>query len=133
MPVRAPKPCAQPACPTLIAASQRYCVDHQRKVWAGQAQARREDPERHALDRQYRSTRWRKYATWFVRHHPLCAECERQGETTASSLVDHIVPTVSGGAFWEPDNHQALCDPCHRVKSAPETFGRAKGVGVGVP
>jgi 5-methylcytosine-specific restriction protein A len=126
MPISAKKPCSQPGCPALVSRGERYCPDHQRARYQRENRARSEDPERRALDALYNSTRWRKYREWYLREHPLCAECERNGRTAAACIVDHIVPTADGGDFWEESNHQPICDPCHRAKSARETFGRAR-------
>ena len=126
MPFAAQKPCNQMGCPIRVSRGTRYCPAHQRALYAGQNAARRTDAARRALDALYNSPRWRKYRAWFLRQHPLCAECERSGRTAIAVLVDHIRPVVEGGDFWDEANHQSLCDPCHRVKSAHETFGRAR-------
>lgn len=31
--------------------------------------------------------------------------------------IDHIIPVRQGGAVWDDDNLQALCKPCHSVKT----------------
>lgn len=31
----------------------------------------------------------------------------------AASCVDHIVPTLLGGAWYDPDNLRAACAPCN--------------------
>jgi len=54
---------------------------------------------------------------------PLCVECERQGFVTLATQRDHVVPLADGGAD-APENTQALCDACHKVKSAREQRGR---------
>jgi len=63
--------------------------------------------------------RWQRYRLLFLSRHPLCAECERQGRVTEADVVDHIVPHRGDlELFWRPDNHQALCRPCHDAKTA---------------
>jgi len=106
----------------LVDRADRYCQQHQRATWRQQAQARRADPGRRALDARYRSRQWRDYATSYRAHNPLCVVCKGKGLIVAAAVVDHIAPTASGGDFWEPSNHQSLCDACHRSKSAREVF-----------
>jgi 5-methylcytosine-specific restriction endonuclease McrA len=44
----------------------------------------------------------------------LCVEHERRGLVVASTIVDHVVPHEGDqGLFWDTDNWQALCKPCH--------------------
>jgi 5-methylcytosine-specific restriction protein A len=56
--------------------------------------------------------------------------CEAQGRVTASEHVDHIKPVSGPGdpLFWEPTNHQALCQSCHSIKTAREdgAFGNKR-------
>jgi hypothetical protein len=53
--------------------------------------------------------------------NPLCVECERQGRITPATVVDHIIPHKGNlELFWDEDNLQALCKPCHDRKTAKE-------------
>ncbi len=122
MPWAAKKPCSHPGCPALVSRADRFCTEHRRKTWREEAQARRSDPLRRTLDAQYRGQAWRKYAKGYLASNPLCVACQAEGRITVAVLVDHIEPTASGGSFWEPTNHQGLCDHHHRVKSAREVF-----------
>jgi 5-methylcytosine-specific restriction protein A len=59
--------------------------------------------------------------------HPLCAECKREGRIRAGEVVDHIEPHRGDWSkFWDSNNWQSLCDPCHRRKTADETFRAGK-------
>ena len=55
----------------------------------------------------------------WLRDHPLCVECERQGRVTAATVPDHIVALVNGGSDTE-DNLQSLCEEHHRIKTAKD-------------
>lgn len=55
---------------------------------------------------------------------PLCEECERQGKVTRSTVRDHRIPLAEGG-LDDSSNEQALCEPCHAVKTKGES---ARGV-----
>ena len=66
-----------------------------------------------AKDRGY-NEQWRKARKHYLKHHPLCVYCLRQGRTTAANVVDHIVPHKGDMLlFWDINNWQALCSVCH--------------------
>jgi 5-methylcytosine-specific restriction protein A len=70
-----------------------------------------------AAQRGYDS-RWRKARARYLAGHPLCASCLARGRLTAATVVDHVVP--HGGdrqRFWDCDNWQGLCGPCHDSKT----------------
>ncbi len=50
---------------------------------------------------------------------PYCRRCLEQGKHVRADEVDHIVPLAAGGSD-ERANKQALCRPCHEVKSKAE-------------
>jgi hypothetical protein len=65
--------------------------------------------------------RWQRYREQFLMQHPLCLYCEREGRTTAATVVDHIVPHQGQqSVFWALDNHQSLCAACHSGTKAKE-------------
>jgi hypothetical protein len=73
------------------------------------------------------SVRWRSYALAYLLEHPVCMCEDRCGQRSA--FVDHIIPIkdptdLADPMIWAPNNHQALSDRCHRIKSRIE-LGRA--------
>lgn len=65
--------------------------------------------------------KWQKAREQFLHQHPLCAYCERSGMVTAATVVDHKVPHRGDQAlFWDQDNWQPLCKPCHDSVKARE-------------
>jgi len=97
---------------------QGRCPAHRKQAdqWRG---------SRHA--RGYTNT-WAKASAQYLRSHPLCVRCLDAGLTTASQVTDHIIPHKGDDElFWNEDNWQALCKPCHDHKTAVEDggFGRA--------
>jgi 5-methylcytosine-specific restriction protein A len=87
-----------------------------------------QQPKRESAAARGYDHRWRRYAKRFLKLHPLCAECEKRGETTAAEVVDHLIPHKGNMIlFWDPTNHQPLCKRDHDVKTAREDggFGRA--------
>ena len=70
-----------------------------------------------AAERGYGS-RWQKARLSFLAEHPLCAECDKQGQVTEATVVDHIVPHRGDlTLFWDMSNWQALCARCHNAKT----------------
>ena len=68
--------------------------------------------------------RWRKASKAYLRRHPLCAMCEKEGRVEAATVVDHVVPHCGNmKLFWDPSNWQGLSRRCHAIKSAPEDGG----------
>ena len=65
--------------------------------------------------------KWQAYRLKFLERNPLCDMCHSQGKVTAATVVDHVVDHRGSQAlFWDKANHQALCKPCHSVKTAAE-------------
>ena len=65
--------------------------------------------------------KWQRYRLVFLERNVLCVMCQAKGKVTAATVVDHIVDHRGNQAlFWAPDNHQALCKPCHGIKTAAD-------------
>ncbi|MCK9569817.1 HNH endonuclease [Candidatus Pacearchaeota archaeon] len=61
---------------------------------------------------------WQRKSKAYLRRHPLCAECERQGIVRPATCVDHIVPHRGNEALRVSEsNWQGLCEPCHGQKT----------------
>lgn len=108
MPYRPRVPCKHPGCPNLVPYGQRYCEEHK---------ALHPEETRSASSRGY-GRAWQKASKAFLRSHPLCEECMRQGRYTKATVVDHIKPHRGDPAlFWDQSNWQALCKRCHDHKT----------------
>jgi len=70
-----------------------------------------------AAERGY-NYRWNKYRIPYLKRHPLCVNFEECHNP--ATVVDHIKPVNQGGDFWDPENHQPMCKPCHDRKTAKE-------------
>lgn len=66
--------------------------------------------------------KWQKAREQYLRDNPLCVYCDRNGLTVAANVVDHRIPHRGDQQlFWDQDNWQSLCKPCHdSVKQAEE-------------
>lgn len=75
--------------------------------------------------KQYRhlyGRRWRNYRDGYLRQHPLCVMCQREGKVTPATVVDHITDHKGDlDLFWDPGNHQPLCTPHHDRDKQAET------------
>jgi 5-methylcytosine-specific restriction enzyme A len=83
-----------------------------------------------AAQRGY-GVRWREYRLKFLMQNPVCVYCrDRKGIATKATVVDHIQPHKGDHRlFWKPDNHQALCAPCHNgPKKSAEMGDPNRGV-----
>lgn len=109
MPMKPKKPCRHPGCPRLT--DERYCVEHRAQHHGDRAGAAR---------RGYGS-RWQKARAGYLKVHPLCVECQKKNRLTAASVVDHIKPHRGDPVlFWDEENWQSLCKPCHDKKTGRE-------------
>ena len=55
----------------------------------------------------------------------VCAGC---GKKSQKWQMDHIKPLIESNGdlrFWELDNLQTLCEPCHHAKTGQEATARA--------
>ncbi len=71
--------------------------------------------------------RWQQAREAFLLDHPLCVYCQRKGMTSAASVVDHIEAHHGDQElFWDRENWQPLCKPCHDSdKQREEAAARA--------
>ena len=68
--------------------------------------------------RIYGTYKWRKTSLNYRKKQPLCERCLRLGLVSDSVLVDHKQELQDGGDPFNEDNFEALCDSCHKRKTA---------------
>lgn len=89
------------------------------------------------------NSRWDKARLSFLKSHPLCVMCHRQGRAVAAAVVDHIKPhrlkeAINCGKqeeiakaqklFWDKANWQPLCKQHHdSTKQREEKRGHVIG------
>ena len=71
------------------------------------------------------SAAWRKLRQRVLAEEPLCRHCAAQGAVVAATEVDHM----RGAADNSRDALQALCKPCHSIKTMAELYGRPARAG----
>jgi 5-methylcytosine-specific restriction endonuclease McrA/predicted kinase len=92
-------------------------------------QGKRETDSRRLTSRQRGyDWRWEKARRVFLGLHPLCRHCKEQGFIVTATVVDHIIPHRGDMAlFWDTENWQSLCTPCHaRWKQREENAAVSK-------
>jgi 5-methylcytosine-specific restriction enzyme A len=93
--------------------------DRRRKQLADQGEAE--------LRRFYRRALWLKFRAWFIRHHPLCVDCEAKGILTPTTDVDHDPPLrqqlAMGMSGLDEAHCRGRCHPCHSRKTSSEDGG----------
>lgn len=62
---------------------------------------------------------WKKIRDRYIKLHPMCEQCKRDGKLTEAQEVHHIVPLSKGGTHDE-ENLMALCTNCHSTITAKE-------------
>jgi 5-methylcytosine-specific restriction enzyme A len=118
MPTSAPKPCNKPGCGVLVRDGSARCEQHKRM------EAKAHDARRGSAHERGYSAAWQRARVGFLKSHPLCKAHEGKGEVVVATVVDHIKPHKGDKAlFWDHDNWQALCKPCHDHKTATEDGG----------
>ena len=105
MPRKPKSPCQYPGCRKLC--DGVFCEEHL-KVINRQYNRFQRDP---ASNKRYGSE-WRKIRAAYIRQHPLCEECLKQGRLVPVEEVHHIVPLADGGTN-DFSNLMSLCKSCH--------------------
>jgi 5-methylcytosine-specific restriction protein A len=65
------------------------------------------------------TSQWQKLHDAKLTHNPMC---EWPGCRRVADTVDHIVPLAEGGARYDWDNLQSLCNPHHDQKTTQDAL-----------
>lgn len=115
MPTDRPSRCPYDGCRALTTRRGR-CDDHQVKPWANPS----------ANSRALTSRERAKFREAVLAGNPMCA-CtgwcgQHHGPCAApGAQADHIIAIALGGSRLARSNGQALCAPCHQVKTRLDT------------
>ncbi len=115
-PFKSKHPCNFSGCKEIT--SNRFCLKHKSLV------KKRDDKERGSASERGYDANWHKVSEMHLRGFPLCAECEKKGRVTAAILTHHIIPIAKGGAVYDWDNLESICELCHDVKHKNDRFKR---------
>lgn len=108
----------------MLTRNPRYCDAHAHLLKS----AVRAKPRESSTKRHY-NYKWQQARAGWLTKHPLCVHCEQRGRVTEATNVDHVRPHKGDMTlFWDRDNWQSLCGPCHSAKTAAEDggFGNAR-------
>jgi 5-methylcytosine-specific restriction enzyme A len=88
---------------------------------------------------------WKLYRLDYLKAHPLCVRCCRRlgldpldvaaavlalphDAIPWATVVDHIIPHEGDKVkFWNPNNHEATCKPCHDGEKQKEENAQRYG------
>lgn len=108
MPMRPNVPCGYPGCPRLVPYGRHYCEQHETQHLSGRPGAGRRGYDR----------KWQKARLSYLRQHPYCVCCMKEVKMVEATVVDHIRPHRGDPVlFWDKNNWQSLCKPCHDKKT----------------
>lgn len=121
MPRKPRKPCRYPGCSALT--DESYCPEHKRLVAARYNRYERTPEMKH----RYNGA-WPAIRRSYIKAHPLCEVCRREGRYTEAREVHHIIPLADGGTH-DNNNLMALCKSCHSRITATEggRWGQPRG------
>ena len=106
MPMKPKKPCRHPGCPKLT--DGLYCEEHEALHRGDRASS-----SKRGYNRQ-----WQKARARYLKAHPLCVQCLKEGHAVTATVVDHIRPHRGDPVlFWDEKNWQSLCKPRHDKKT----------------
>ena len=71
------------------------------------------------------SAAWGRMRRQVLNEEPLCRHCAEQGLVVPATEVDHM----NGAADNSREALQALCKPCHSIKTMAELYGREARMG----
>lgn len=66
----------------------------------------------------YQTKEWKQFRRQYLNNYPLCRICEQNNAVTIATVLDHITPIKQGGAKWDYNNLQGLCQTHNRIKTA---------------
>lgn len=110
----APRPCCHPGCGVLVGTGS-YCPTHQaqadeRRAAMRQQTHKRYNRQRDESDKFYSTVAWRRFRDHYLIMHPLCVDCEEEGDIEPALVVDHIKPFKERPDLGlDEDNVRGLC------------------------
>ena len=113
MPRKPKVPCRHPGCSELVEPGELYCKKHRTQHI--------EEINRPSAAKRGYSRAWYKFSKQYLKAHPLCVRCLAKGIYTKATVLDHIKPFRGDmELFWDLNNLQPLCKPCHDRKTFTE-------------
>lgn len=77
--------------------------------------------DKETYDNVYNTTRWKNLRVEVLkRDRGLCVRCFANNRIEKGTVCDHIIEISDGGAIWDINNLQLLCQSCHNKKTAEQ-------------
>lgn len=111
---RPARTCGEPGCPNLVRGRAR-CTDHERQ---------RDRARGSASQRGYGALH-REWREQVLLRDRSCRACP--APPSPSDVADHIIPIRQGGARFDLNNGQRLCELCHNKKRQRESMEGQNG------
>jgi 5-methylcytosine-specific restriction protein A len=106
--------CGKPGCTNLQ--KEPYCPTHKHERDLAYSRSRIRTTMQGAT---LYDARWRQYSSQYLAASTVCRMC-----SSRATVVDHIKPHRGDASlFWDVNNHQPLCRPCHGHKTAKHDGG----------
>ena len=109
-----PKACSTPFCSGHAIPGTHKCADCSVPSPESTPLTKGRSPFAHL----YNLMRWRRpiygLSDTIIRRDPLCKICNRNASTIADHIRDHRGNLT---LFWDPNNLQGICKPCHDKKT----------------
>ena len=116
MAVAAKKPCRAAGCRDY-ATDRGFCDKHKDKI-------RQADRDRGTAHERGYDSKWQVARFEYLEKNPLCVRCYVNRLIVEATVVDHVIPHKGDKKlFWNRNNWQSLCKPCHDHKTATEDGG----------
>jgi 5-methylcytosine-specific restriction protein A len=110
-------------CGRVTSNTDRYCDEHKREKKTPESVAlydkRRGSPSKRGYNND-----WVKFRKFYLREHPLCVQCEKEGRITPASEIHHIKTLRDGGDKYGESNLMPLCHSCHSKITIRESVHR---------
>ena len=75
---------------------------------------------RHPSDKWYKTASWERLRQHVLHRNPICLICKRAPATCVDHIINH---DGNWESFRDVNNLQALCRPCHSIKTVKENCG----------
>lgn len=105
MPRKPKRPCSYPRCPNLT--DERFCEEH-KKIEKNKYEKYKRNK---GTNKRY-GRAWKRIRDSYVKEHPFCEMCFKQGIVVKVDEVHHKLPLSNGGTH-DRSNLISLCRSCH--------------------